>query len=475
MNLKTIAFMAAGSLLVAGAAQAATGKCEGLSNQPIASGYVTSSRVVEASEDLPSYCEIRAVALPAINIEVRLPMSDWNGKYYQAGCGGFCGILGRGDASGGWVNAMRQGLQRGYATATSDSGHHGLSVLDAAWADANPAAERDWGYRSISETHRVAQDMIGRFYGGVSENAIFQGCSTGGRMAHVAALRFPDMFDGIISGAPAMDYTGLVGTYASWLIQTNTDANGQMILKPGREKLVYAEVLKQCDGLDGNADGLISDPLSCNADLSALQCSGEAGEDCLTKAEIDVVSTWRKGPISATGDRLYPGSLQPGSEPFWWLWVLGNGKQPPLIPGFATNFGRFMAFDDDPGENWSPLQFDLESDPAKMGAATAMYNGDNPDISAFRAAGGKMIVWHGWGDAIVPPEKTIDWYQRASKTAGGEDALKENVALFMIPGMDHCGLVPGAGGISANSIDPMTALEGWIETGNRPNSIMVAN
>lgn len=201
---RTIPTIAALALLAGGAAAAQDGAaCEALHNAPIASGFVTSSRVVDATEDLPAYCEVRAVALPAINIEVRLPMEGWNGRYYQAGCGGFCGILGRADASGGWVNAMRPGLQRGYATATSDSGHHGLSVLDGGWAYNNPHAERDWGYRSIGETHRVAQSMITRFYGDVSEQAVFQGCSTGGRMAHVAALRYPEMFDGIISGAPA--------------------------------------------------------------------------------------------------------------------------------------------------------------------------------------------------------------------------------------------------------------------------------
>jgi len=129
--------------------------CTALRNAVLPAGFVTSARVVPAADTLPAYCEVRATALPAISIEVRLPMEGWNGHYYQAGCGGFCGILGRADAGAGWINAMRPGLERGYATATSDSGHHGLSVLDAAWADHNPQAERDWGWRSIGETNRV--------------------------------------------------------------------------------------------------------------------------------------------------------------------------------------------------------------------------------------------------------------------------------------------------------------------------------
>ncbi len=457
----------------AGAAAAEDGACAALRNTALDAGFVTSAQVVPASDALPAYCRVRVTALPAISIEVRLPVENWNGKYYQAGCGGFCGILGRADAAPGWVNAMKQGLMRGYATATSDSGHHALSVVDAGWADANPHAERDWGWRSIGETHRVAQAMIDRFYGAGSEQAIFQGCSTGGRMAHVAALRYPEMFDGIISGAPAMDYPGLVATTGSWVTRANIDATGQAILKPGKEKLIGDAVMAQCDALDGAEDGVIADPRACDADLSALQCQGEAGTDCLTAAELEVIAKWRQAPVNSAGEQLYPGGIAPGSEPFWWLWLTGReGGAPGLVPAFATGFGRFMAFDDDPGETWTPLDFDFDRDPARMTAAYATYNGDNPDISAFRAAGGKMIVWHGWADVIVPPFKTVDWYEKAAAAAGGEETLKENVALFMIPGLDHCGLLPGPGGISQASLDPLTPLEAWMNDGMRPDSIL---
>ncbi len=444
-------------------AQQTAEDCAALRDTVFAGGHVTSARVMR-SEGLPPYCEVRATALPAISIEVRLPLEGWNGKYYQAGCGGFCGILGRADASGGWVNAMRPGLERGYATATSDSGHHALGVTEALWAYNNPAAERDWGYRSISETHRVAQIMIDAFYAAESEQAIFQGCSTGGRMAHVAATRFPEMFDGIISGAPAMDYPGLVATKMSFLVQANTDADGNQILGPEEAATIGAAVLEQCDATDGAQDGAIADPRACEVDYSGLG---------LTNQQMDTLMKWREGPRNAAGEQLYPGGVPEGSEPFWWLWLTGNadgaGK---LVPAFATDFGRYMAFDEDPGPTWSPLDFDLENDPARMSVAASMYNGDNPDISAFRAAGGKMIVYHGWADAIVTPYKTVDWYEKASAAAGGEDALKENVALFMVPGLDHCGILPGPGGINAAALDPMTPLEAWLNDGTVPASIL---
>jgi len=454
--------------LICGAAPAAAQQsdeaCNALRDTVFSGGHVTSARVIAADGTLPAYCEVRVTALPAISIEVRLPMEGWNGHYYQAGCGGFCGILGRADASGGWVNAMRPGLERGYATATSDSGHHALSVVDGGWAYNNPHGERDWGWRSIEETNRVAGVMIEAFYGTASEQAIFQGCSTGGRMAHVAATRFPDMFDGIISGAPAMDYPGLVGTKMAWLIQTNTAEDGSQILGPEEAAIIGQAVLEQCDAVDGAEDGAIADPRACEVDYGGLG---------LTNQQLDTLALWRQGPQDAAGEQLYPGGVPEGSEPFWWLWLTGNGEGGGnLVPAFASGFGRYMAFDQDPGPSWSPMEFDFETDPARMSTAASMYNGDNPDLSAFREAGGRMIVWHGWADAIVTPYKTVEWYEAAAEAAGGEDVLSESVALFMVPGLDHCGILPGPDGINAAALDPMTPLEAWLNEGVTPSSIM---
>ncbi|MDJ0824886.1 MAG: tannase/feruloyl esterase family alpha/beta hydrolase [Rhodobacter sp.] len=474
MRLWVISMTALG-LGASGAAAQDMAACEALHNTAISGGYVTSSRVVDAAETLPAYCEVRAVALPAINIEVRLPMQGWNGKYYQAGCGGFCGILGRADASAGWINAMRPGLEKGYATATSDSGHHGLSVVDAAWAAGDPHAERDWGWRSIGETHRVAQAMIAAFYGQGSSQEVFQGCSTGGRMAHVAALRYPEMFDGIISGAPAMDYPGLVATKMSWLMQANLDDDGTWILKPGKDGLIGDAVMAQCDGADGAEDGVIADPRACDVDLTGLICQGSDGPDCLTPEELGVIVKWRQGPVGPSGEQLYPGGIPEGSEPFWWLWLTGNADGAGrLINAFAANFGAYMAFPEDPGAGWRPADFDFATDPARLAAAAAVYNGDDPDISAFREAGGKMIVWHGWADAIVTPYKTVDWYDKAAAAAGGEEILRESVALFMVPGLDHCGILPGPGGINQAALDPLTPLEAWMNDGVAPGSILAA-
>ena len=307
--------------------------------------------------------------------------------------------------------------------------------------------------------------MIDAFYGAPSSQAIFQGCSTGGRMAHVAAQRYPEMFDGIISGAPAMDYTGLVGTAMSWTLQANTAEDGSQILGPDEAAKIGAAVMQQCDGADGTEDGVIEDPRACEVDYSGLGLSNQ---------QLDTLAKWREGPRNAAGEQLYPGGIPEGSEPFWWLWLTGNAEGAgKLVSGFAGGFTRHMAFADDPGTDYSPLSFDFETDPARMATAASVYNGDNSDLSAFRAAGGKMIVYHGWADSIVTPYKTVEWYDQAAELAGGETALNENVKLFMVPGLDHCGILPGPNGVNWSSLDPMTPLEAWMNEGTAPSSIMV--
>ena len=455
----------------AAAAQEA-GECEALEQVVIDAATVTSAREVAAADGLPAYCEVRATARPTISIEVRLPLADWNGKLYQTGCGGFCGILGRADSAPGVINAMRPGLEKNYATATSDSGHHGLSVVDATFAYANPQGERDWGWRSIGETNRVASALIEAFYGEPSQRAYFQGCSTGGRMAQRAALTYPDMFDGIVSGAPALDYPGLVATAFSYFLQANTGEDGTPILKPGKEKLIGDEVMAQCDATDGAEDGLIADPRRCEVDLSAIACTGEAADGCLTEAELGVVAKWRAGPRNAAGEQLYPGGIPEGSEPFWALWLTGRPGAAPLMSPFATGFGQYMAFPVDPGPGWTPQDFDFETDPQKVAGMNSVYNSDDPDLSKFVAAGGKMIVYHGWADPLVTPYKTVDWYEKATEAGGGEETFTQNVRLFMIPGMDHCGIQPGPGGIGQDRLDLITPIEAWVEEGTAPDTIL---
>lgn len=207
-----------------------------------------------------------------------------------------------------------------------------------------------------------------------------------------------------------------------------------------------------------------------------LRCeAGQEAATCLTDAELGVIEKWCQGPRNKAGEQLYPGGVPEGSEKFWWLWLTGKpeggGK---LVPLFAKGFGAYMAFEEDPGAGYSLLDFNFETDPKRLEAMAEVYNSDWPDLQAFIAAGGKMIVWHGWADAIVTPYKTVDWYEKLASNTGGEAALKKNVRLFMIPGMDHCGVLPGPNGISQDNLSVLEALEDWVEKGIAPQTILKA-
>jgi hypothetical protein len=467
MNLRSAAVaVVVGTTLAIPAA--ADEECRALADLRINDVNMLSAVTVEATDDLPEFCSVRGYIRPAINFEIRLP-TDWNGGFYMAGCGGFCGQL-MSDAPG-FVNAMNYGLRRGYAAATMDGGHWGASSVDARWAYHNRLAEVDWGERAVRETAQLAQTVIDRFYGEAPEPRIFAGCSTGGRQANMLALRSPQLFDGILNGAPAMNYTQLVGTWMASVVQANTDDDGNRIIGPGDISLIRETVLEQCDAADGLEDGLISDPDACTVDWSTVACTEGRNEDCLSETQIDTLIAWTEtGAVNSDGEQLYPATVPLGSEPFWGLWLTGfEAGGGGLVPVFNRNFLHFMAFRDDPGEAFDPMEFDFDEHPAELEFMGAIYNADEPDLSDFTEAGGKMITWHGLADPIVPHGKTVDFFERLREAHG--DGLDDVNRLFLIPGMDHCGIQSGPG-ITSAGFDPLTAMEEWLETGEAPEMLM---
>ena len=310
--------------------------------------------------------------------------------------------------------------------------------------------------------------MIRAFYNEPQKKSYFAGCSTGGRMAALEAQRFPEDFDGIISGAPALDYTGLVATHFAWLVQANTGADGKEILTKGKVPLIRDAVSRQC----GDATGLVVDPAACTFKPASLICTAGQNSECLSAAEAEVLEKWYAGAKNSRGEQLFPGGLPKGSEPYWPLWVTGlepaGGK---LIYSFGIDFLRYMAFQDDPGERYRAADFDFDKDPPRLAFMAAIYNAMNPDLSKFKARGGKLLMYHGLADPIVTPQNTIDYYVAADKAAGG--SVADHFRLFVIPGMDHCGIPAQAGpGITEAGFDPLTALEKWVEDGVAPDSML---
>lgn len=367
------------------------GDCGALGNLKIEDTNLLSAAIVPAGGGLSEYCRVLGYVRPAINFEVRMPTREWNGKLYMAGCGGFCGKLDSDDD--GFANAMNYGLARNYAAVTMDSGHWGASGLDGRWAYNNRVAENDFGWRAVTETARVAKALLKTYYGAEQKKAYFAGRSTGGRMANMEAHKFPNDFDGIISGAPALDPTGLE-TFHAWLVQANTGPDGGDILQKQKVALIRDKVYEACDAKDGLKDGLIDDPRACDFKPASLRCRAGDGADCLTAAEVGVLEKWYVGARDSKGRQLYPGGVSLGSEPFWPLWLTGLEKGGGrLAQRLNAEFLRYMAFADDPGESYSAAQFNFDTDPPRLATMAAIYNATAPDLSAFKARGFRLLGW----------------------------------------------------------------------------------
>jgi feruloyl esterase len=429
---------------------------------------------VDATDELPAFWKFSGKLFPEIKFELWLPPNgEWNQKFYLAGCGGFCGGVDTNFPVGQFTNNIKWGIVRGYASATHDSGHDNLGEgrTYAEWALDNRRGEIDWGYRSTHEVARVCKAFIQLFYHEPPKYSYFAGCSTGGRQAIMQALRFPKDFDGLISGAPALEYTGLVATWMAWIVQATTGVT----FSDTEIASVQHAVLDQCDGIDGAEDGLISDPRRCpKVDFSA------AGLSDGQLAALGQIYQKTENSLNAV---LYEGIMPYGSEIYWPTWVPGVATTPEalglgLIGPFNGNFLKYMAFQkDDPDLTANDFSFDAH--PALLEFMGKIYNATSTNLREFKELGGKMILYHGWADAIVPPNRTIAYYEAVVAAMGGLEKTQEFARLFMVPGMDHCSTAQGLalGGLPFKSIglddfDALGALEKWVENNIPPDQIM---
>lgn len=449
--------------------------CAGLANLKIENTNLLSAVEVPASGDLPAFCRVLGYVRPAINFEIRLPLQDWNGKFYMAGCGGLCGSIVT-DRPGSPINL---GLRRNYTVSTSDSGHWGSSPADARWAMNNPVAVMDYAQRSVPETARVTKAIIKAFYSSEQRHSYFVGCSNGGRMAAMEGLRYPKDFDGIISGAPALDIVGTTANLWGWVTRANTGPDGKPALSPAKVKLLEHAVYEACGEKISIKDSVISDPRACHFTPSVLQCRTGDAANCLTAAEVMAAEKLYSGPVNSRGQRLFPSGVPLGSEPFWPLWVTGTDT---FASEAVADVYRYLVFQPPPGPTFKVTDYDFDKDPSRLAYSASVLNAAtfNPsngeielgDMNAFRQAGGKLIIYHGWADSEVPPQFTVDFYEALARKSGGMGAAQDFARLFMVPGMDHCGIQTNGPGIAASGIDPLTALEQWVEEGKAPSELI---
>jgi feruloyl esterase len=402
--------------------------------------------------------EISPVAGSKIGAVYRLP-ANWNGKVLGLGGGGFAGNV--------RAEAAADGLTRGYAVIQNDMGHPSASALDPAFAfDAegrrNVEGIIDFGHRATHLATVIGKEVAAKHYGRAPERAYWQGCSTGGRQGLAEVQRYPDDYDGVIAGAPV--YTPL--TYANAMLRVQMfHSRPESNLTAEQVPLIRDAVLAACDASDGVADGILTDPRTCTWDPAQLQCaaSGAGGAACLLAAQVETVRRAYGGVKLADG-RYAAMPLMRGGESDWVARMIGTPQQPrgvnallgaPFMAYIAVGDPRYDFMTFEPNRDWKVLD---------GGIAAAEVHQQNPNIAPFVQGGGKLLLWHGFNDPGPSPLSTIAYYESALAAV---PAARDNVRLFLAPGVLHCG-----GGAGPDRFDALTALESWVERGVAPTKLI---
>lgn len=409
---------------------------------------VTGAKLVEAADDMPAYCRIEGYITPNVGIELSLPASQWNGKFIEVGCGGFCGSV--------WASVCDTPLRKGFACIASDMGHKS-TPLDGKWAYNNLQAEVDFGFRATHVAALAGKAITTYYYARQPKRAYYMGCSTGGRQGLVAAQAFPWDFDGIVAGAPVINLSRVFMSML-WRASVLAGSDKKALFSIADLQLLHRSALGQCDRNDGLEDGVIGNPQACNFDPSALVCKTGMGEGCLSQPQADAMRKLYTGTTDSKGEIIFPGIMR-GSEQ-------GLDNSAARNYSFARDFFRYMGFVPDAGPKWQAESLDFDRDYKRFGMMEALYGGANPDLRRFKAAGGKLILYHGWNDG-VPPLNTIDYHETVVNTMGGRAATQDFMRLFMVPGMGHC-----IGGDGAYAIDYVAYIDAWVEKGQAPDKII---
>jgi hypothetical protein len=423
---------------------------------------LTGSRVVEAAGVVPAHCRVQGFLAPNTGIELQLPLADWNGKFFHVGCTGSCGLA----FDSVWSAECAYPLRRGYACIFTDLGHR-AGASDGLWAYRNLDARVDFGFRATHRATVAGKAITAAYYGRPPQRSYFMGCSTGGRQGLLAAQRFPNDFDGIIAGAPVLREGGTSLNFL-WNLRTLADDAGKPVISPAQIAELHRAAIERGDLADGLRDGIIGgDPRRIRFDPAVLACGTSSSEQCLTPAQLEAVRRIYAGPVDSNGASLdYGGGPPPGSELAWLGFVPdANGRAPSERSGVDTT--RFIMTDW--GAAFGFRDFDFDRDPPRFAELEMLYAASNPDLRAFARRGGRLLVYHGWADAIVTPGATADYYETAERTMGGREATQAFFRLFMVPGMGHC-----FGGPGPFAIDYLSALEDWVERDRPPDRLIGA-
>lgn len=402
------------------------------------------------SIQLPAFCRVAVTLKPSedsnIDGEIWLPLQNWNGKFEEVGNGGWAGSI--------TYPAMGFALRDGYATAATDTGHKGANSL---FAIGHPEKLADLGERSVHEMAVAAKSVIAAVYDRQPARSYWNGCSTGGRQGLMAAQKYPDDFDGIVAGAPANNWAHM----HTWDMYVS-----KPVFKDPAGKIPAASLamlnraaIQACDQGDGIPDGIISNPKACTFDPAALQCRASSADGCLTPPQVESARRMYESVKDRNGRLVFPGKER-GSESGWAAYL--DTAQP-----LAVAAGSFQLAYSDPA--WDVRTFDLERDLALVEQKISpILDATTPNLHAFKAHGGKLLLYHGWADNLIPPQNTVNYYSSVLAAMPGKQ--DDFIRLFMAPGMFHC-----TGGPGPDQVNWVAALDRWRETSAPPTRIEAAH
>ena len=437
--------------------------CESLAQVTLPDTTIASAVLDPGTDARPPSCRVEAVVTnpPAgdrIRIWIGLPMTEWNGRFLGVGGGGF---------SGGNPNGVNAPVAAGYVAGSTDTGHEGgrgSFALDAQ-NRLNWQLIRDNAYLGVHAMTVTGKALAREFYGQAPAKSYWSGCSTGGRQGLVEAQRYPGDYDGILAGAPAINWSEL-HVEQMWahvvMLETNT------VVAPCKYAAATEAAVAACDANDGVTDGVIGNPRQCTYSASALV--GRTTEcGAITEADANVIQKIWEGPRRRDGSFLWYG-LPRGAS---FMGLSGTGGDP--LEGrpnqITLDYWRYF-LKQDPNWDWKTLT------PAAYEQAWAqsleqygpVLGSNDPNLAPFRARGGRILMWHGEVDQLIYPEGSIDYFERVRREMGGADATSSFMRFYLAPGVAHC-----AGGPGPQPTGLFEALVKWVEDGVAPDTLLAVS
>ncbi|GGL04481.1 tannase [Sphaerisporangium melleum] len=420
-------------------------------------------------KDVPPYCEMTVTlthpgAGDHVKVAVAMPETGWTGRLQ--------GVGGSAYAAGDFGAPLVQAVKDGYSGVTTDAGVP-LTGLDTTWAltsggEINKPLLTNFATRSVHESAQIGKEVTKRFYNRTVSYAYWNGCSTGGRQGYAEAQKYPKDFDGILANAPAVQWTQFAVATLWPQIVMNQEKTflSNCVLDAFRKAAI-----KACDPRDGVTDGIIDQPDRCGYDprtMVGTKVACEGKEITVTAADAAVMRKIWAGPVDERGRSLWPG-LPKGADPSWLAGTKADDDGNLSAPGFPVAVGWVQTFlKQQPGFDTSKITYSEFADLFRRSVKRFddVIGTSDPDLSAFRRTGGKLLTFVGTDDQLIPPGGTLYYRDRVEREMGGARRVNDFYRLFLAPGVEHCG-----GGSGAAPTDALGALVNWVEKGKAPATL----